>query len=347
MLGPLYGAAIVNTVSWRWIFWLNLPFAAICLVVAFRGLARNDQPDRRLDLPGAALIGCTIGALIGGLSHEEIAVAGLDLRPEMLVVSLVLLVAFVAREARTTQPLIDLRLSARRAFSAATGGAFLLGVALIVAMVDVPLYAATVLNLSPAEGGLLLMRMTAFIPVGAIAGGALGQRIGFGAPTVGGFVTGSLGLVAMSQWGTTPTSGVEWLALAVAGTGFGLLIAPLTTAVVDVSGVERAASAASTFTVARLSGMTVGLSVLTSWGLRRFDDLAGTIQLPLPAVGESAADYQNRLVTFNQALIAAGSEVYHEIFLATALVCGVGIAVGVLLWTTDRRDFNPTASERP
>jgi hypothetical protein len=204
-------------------------------------------------------------------------------------------------------------------------------------MVDVPLYAATVLNATPGDGGLLLLRLTALIPLGALLGGALGQSIGFGPPTIGGFLVATGGLVELSTWGTAPTVGTEWLGLAVAGVGFGLLIAPLTTAVVEVSGTERAASAASTFTVGRLGGMTVGLSALTALGLRRFEDLTSTLQLPLPIVGESAADYQNRLATFNQALLVAGAEVYREIFLAAAAICLVGLVVGLLLWSARLR----------
>jgi hypothetical protein len=237
-------------------------------------------------------------------------------------------------------PLIDLRLLGRRAFAAATAGAFLLGAALIVAMVDVPLFAATVLGASPADGGLLLLRLTGFIPVGAIAGGLLGRGNRFALPSAAGFLTAAIGLFAMGQWGVSPGNAAEWLALAIAGTGFGLLIAPLTTVVVEVSGGARAASAAATFTVARLLGMTVGLAALTSLGLRRFDELAGSIQLPLPAVGESAASYQTRVLAYQQALVVAGSEVYHEIFWATAAVCLIGLFVGLLL-------INPKASAPP
>jgi hypothetical protein len=116
-----------------------------------------------------------------------------------------------------------------------------------------------------------------------------------------------------------------------------MLIAPLTTAVVEVSGVDRASSAAAMFTVARLVGMTAGLSVLTAWGLHRFDNLTASLQLPLPTVGESPAAYQVRLAEFNQALVVAGTEVYHEIFIAAALVCVAGIIAGALLWSS-RRD---------
>jgi EmrB/QacA subfamily drug resistance transporter len=334
VLGPLYGAAIVNALSWRWIFWLNLPLAAICLFFTVRGLKRDDRSGHRLDLLGAALAGGSIGALILGLAHESLTFLAIDVRPFLLIASIVVLIAFLVHEARATSPLVDLRLFRGRAYTVAIAGGFLLGVTLIVAMVDVPLYAATVLNLSPGDGGLLLMRLTALIPVGAILGGALGSRLGFGPPTVAGFLVAGLGLLAIGSWGSDPTFAQEWNALAVAGAGFGMLIAPLTTAVVEAVGSDRSSSAAATFTVARLVGMTAGLSVLTSFGLRRFDDLTSSLQLPLPVAGESASALQVRVAAFDQALILAGTEVYHEIFLAAALVCVGGIVVGTLLWTS-------------
>lgn len=334
VLGPLYGAAIVNFATWRWIFWLNLPFAIIFLIMAVRGLVDHERGRGVLDLPGAFLAAIGLGALIVGLAHEEIQVVGFDIRPLLIVLAAVTIASFVFRETRASHPLIDPGLFASLGFRSAIAGAFILGVALIVAMVNVPLYAATVLSLSPTDGGLLLMRLTVFIPIGAVAGGASGQRFGVGPPSAVGFLVAAAGLVGMSGWASSPDDLAKWLALGAAGFGFGLLIAPLTAAAVTVGGIDRAASAASTFTVARLTGMTAGLSVLTTWGLTRFDTLTGTLALPLPKAGESGADYQNRLVTFNQALIDAAAEVYHEIFLATAIFCLVGVLVGVVLWSS-------------
>jgi EmrB/QacA subfamily drug resistance transporter len=331
VLGPLYGAAVVQWLSWRWIFWINLPVALVLLAIAFLGLREAPRPGGHLDLVGAALIALSLGLLLLGLSHEPVGLSGLDLRPVLLLAAASGGVGFGWWEARIREPLLDFRLFRTPAFAVAVGGGLLLGVGLIAAMVDVPLYAATVLNASPADGGLLLMRLTAFIPVGALLGGALGQRLRLGYPTGLGFLLVAVGLAAMSQWGIAPGPTALWLSLGLTGLGFGLLIAPLSTAAVNAAGAFHEASGASLFTVARLVGMTVGLSVLTTWGLQRFDDLAGRLPLPLPQPGDTAAVAQARVAAYNLALLRAGAAVYHEIFLAAAVLCLFGLAAAAML----------------
>jgi EmrB/QacA subfamily drug resistance transporter len=333
VLGPLYGAAIVSWLSWRWIFWLNVPLALLFLAGAVSGLRETPRPVGKLDLAGAALVAAALALLIVGLAHEEVALLGFDVRTVLIALSAGTFAAFLIRELRAADPLLDLRLFRRSGFAAAIAGGFLLGCTLIVAMVDVPLYASTVLDASPSEGGLLLMRLTALIPVGAVLGGALAQRLGLPLPTGLGFLAAAAGLGAMSRWGVAPDPRLLWLSLATAGFGFGLLIAPLSTAAVNLGGVAREASAAALFTVARLTGMTVGLSILTAWGLQRFDDLAGAIPLPLPQAGETAAQAQARLAEYNQAILVAGAEVYREMFLAAGVVALVGGLT--VLWLRD------------
>lgn len=344
VLGPLYGAGIISWLSWRWIFWLNVPLALLCLIVSYAGLRETRSTAGRIDYVGASLVALALGFQIIGLSHEPIEPLGVDVRGGLVALAAITLAAFLWWEVRAREPLLELRLFRDPGFAAAIAGGLLLGGGLIVAMVDVPLYAATILNDSAAQGGLLLMRLTAFIPPGAVLGGALAQRLGFRVPTALGFVTAAAGLGLMGSWGTAPGPAVLWASLATAGLGFGLLIAPLSTVAVNTSGDDRAASAAALFSVSRLTGMTVGLSVLTAWGLQRFDDLAGRIPLPLPRVGETAAESQARLAAYNQAMLRIGAEVYHEIFLAAALTCLVGLLTVVFLKVHGGRSREKAAS---
>lgn len=331
VLGPLYGAGIVHWLTWRWIFWLNVPLALALAVLAHRGLADRPRPTGRVDLGGAGLVTLALGLLIAGLSHEPIDLLGGDPRTLFLVLAGLAFIGFVVLERRLGDPLLDLRLFRSPAFGGAMGGGLLLGGALIVAMVDVPLFANTVLGASPAAGGLLLTRLTALIPIGAILGGMLGHRVGLSVPTALGFVLSAVGLFTMSRWGVAPEQGLLWVGLGLAGTGFGMLVAPLATAAVNASPPDRQASAAALFTVSRLAGMTVGLSVLTAWGLQRFDDLASGLPLPLPRPGDTAAQSSARLAAFQLALVQAGAETYREIFLAAAALSFVGIATALVL----------------
>lgn len=332
VLGPPYGAGLISVLPWRWIFWINVPVATLLLGTGLACL-RNDPPgeDGRIDLAGALLIAVALGAEIVGLAHEPVRVAGIDLRTGLAIGAIGAFGTFVAWERRATDPLLALGLFRDPGFAAAMVGGGLLGGALIVAMVDVPLYAATILDLSPSDGGLLLSRLTVLIPIGAVVGGWLGQRSGLGVPTALGFLAASLGLGMMSQWNVAPGQPLLWASLVTAGLGFGLLIAPLSTAAVNRGGVGREASAAALFSVARLTGMTLGLSVLTAWGLQRFESLAAGIPSPLPRAGESAADYQARLAAYEQALRQIAATVYHDLFLGAAILALLGLATAIAL----------------
>jgi EmrB/QacA subfamily drug resistance transporter len=342
VLGPLYGAAIVSWLTWRWIFWLNIPLALLLLGGTLLGTREEPRASGKLDLVGAAVIAVALGSLVVGLSHSAITLSQFDIRPILVGLAIVAIGGFGWIELHTDEPLIDLRLLRRHGYSAALVGGLVLGVSLIVAMVDVPLYAATVRGASASDGGLLLMRLTALIPVGAIVGGAVGGRSGLLVPTSIGFLAAGAGLALMSQWGSAPSETQLWLSLGLAGFGFGLLIAPLSTAAVTHGGVGREGTAAALFTVARLLGMTIGLSALTAWGLHRFDDLAGALPLPLPRVGETAVALQQRVTEYNVALVGAGAEVYREIFLAAAVVSLLGI--GVAVWLRRGETGDPSAS---
>ncbi|HUX87004.1 MAG TPA: MFS transporter, partial [Chloroflexota bacterium] len=335
VLGPLYGAVIIVHLSWRWIFWLNIPFSALFLLLAicFASLPEARGRTGRIDWRGGALFGVALAALIVGLAHEPVALGGMDFRTPLMAIAVLTFVGFVGWEARATNPLLAIGLFRSPGFGAGVVGGFLLGGALIVAMVDVPLYAATILSVSPADGGLLLMRLTAFIPVGAVIGGVVAQRHGLRLPSAGGFVVGALGLLAMATWGTAPDQVRLWLSLATTGVGFGLLIAPLATATVNAAGFAREASAAALFSVARLTGMTVGLSILTAWGLQHFGYLAGTIPLPLPLPGETAAQSAQRLAAYAEAMRVVGAQVYHDIFQAAAVLCLAGLVVTLFVDT--------------
>ncbi len=331
VLGPLYGAGILSLLDWRWIFWINVPLALVFLAGSVFWLEERSVVGGQIDVLGGVLIALAMGFQILGLDHEPIELAGVDARGGLLTLAIVSLIAFFWWEGRASDPLLELRLFHDVGFSAAIAGGLLLGAALIVTMVDVPLYAATILSATAAEGSLLLTRLTAFVPAGAILGGALAQLIGLRIPTALGFVAAGTGLGLMAFWGTAPDQQLLWISLAIAGLGFGLLIAPLSTAAVNTGGANREASAAALFSVARLTGMTVGLSVLTSWGLQRFDTMAGQVPLPLPRIGDSAADAQARLTAYSQAILQIGAEVYHEIFLATAAICMIGLVAVVFL----------------
>ncbi len=332
VLGPLWGAAVLDHLKWPWVFYFNVPLVAVLLLALSRwpapGKTSSEQP--KVDYVGGALLGAGLGLLALGLSRET-SQGGALIRVLLGAAAAIALAVFVWHERRAAVPLIEPRLFAHRAFAAGNVLSLLSGVALIVAMVDVPLYAATVLQRSPVEGGLLLMRLMVGIPIGAVAGGWVTRRIGPAVTGAAGMAACAVGLAFLARW--RPDTSMEEMTagLLVAGLGFGLQLAPITSVVVGQAGVARAGVAAALVTVMRMIGMLVGVATLTSWGLDRFNGLVADLPLPLPALGESAEVSQQRLEAYQRVVLDASLTVFGEIFTAAAVVCVVALVPAALL----------------
>lgn len=358
VVGPLWGALVMKNldgafgvVGWRWIFWVNLPigllFAGLMLLTP-----RLAHFPGKIDWPGAGLLGAALLALSLGLATPGSvgAWAGFSALPAntqglgdwltpqavaLLVLALALFLAFITWQRRASAPLIPLDLFSLRSwpFSAANLTNLMVGAALIISMVNIPLYVASVLNGAIEDGGLMLLRMTAFIPPGALLGGALGARVAYRWIAVAGLLVTATGFWQMSGWSLTSANDpLAWLGLALNGLGFGLLISPVTSTALQWGGLRRAALSAASVNVSRMVGMMVSLSVVTVLGLRRFQALMAAH----PAVifanpGESAAAFAQRQAQYQAAYQAASLEVYTSAFAIAAVVCLAAITFAVWL----------------
>lgn len=346
VLGPLYGSVIVQSLGWQYIFYLNLPIVALLLVpiILFipntSQLARGKTGKQRIDLPGALLLGISLTCLSLGLAQEAAQItpvtpnggsAPTQNNPWLLLATCIFFVAFLALEIykgrRTKWPLIELALFKNRRFGAASLASLFIGAALIIAMADIPLFIATVLNLPPLDSGLALLRLTAMIPVGALLGGWLCGRIGCRLTALPGLLLTALSFWLMHLW----PLGVNWtqitLGTLVGGLGFGLVIAPISTTALNAVSSDHGGMAAAIVTVLRMIGMILGLAALTSWGLGRFRELAGTFKLPagMQPLTPQALDLQAHY------LLNAAHEVYTAIFLAAGILCIVGLLPALFL----------------
>ncbi|HEX6798127.1 MAG TPA: MFS transporter [Ktedonobacterales bacterium] len=325
VLGPVYGAAITRAWGWTWIFYLNVPISLALLVAGFLTLPRSRGARERLDVPGALLFGTSIACLTIGLGQQngQIGTAGanasgaISMNPRFLIAAAVLFALFLGVELLLRAPVVDPRLFRRRALSAASALSLITGIALIVALVEIPLYMDTQLNYDAVGAGLALLRLTAFIPVGAILGGALAARFGCPLPAALGVVCTALGLWLMHLWPANVGQGQITLATVICGLGFGLVIAPVSTSALNGSPRSQAGVASSAITVLRMTGMTVGLAGLTAWGITRFNALYTQLAARYGATtGGTLALHQ----------------VLTDLFAAAALIALVGIVPALLLW---------------
>jgi MFS transporter, DHA2 family, triacylglyceride efflux pump len=343
VFGPLYGATLAALAAsaggWRFVFWLNLPLAAICatglLIATRRSSASPSSATSSVDWISAALLGLGLGLLVVALYPDDPdhRATGAVLIPAGIA-SVVFLALYGWRQVRRLEPLVPRELLSSRTFIGVAASNLLIGVALMVALVDVPVVGRLVFSLDQLGSGLLLSRFLVGIPVGALLGGYLAGRVGGRAVAVAGMALSAGAFLQMSTW---PANALDLylgplrqadIALAVCGLGFGIVIAPLTAAVLALTRDQSHGLATSLVVLARTMGMMVGLSALTAFGLHRFHQILGTPVLTDPDL-RARVDHLARLVA------AAFLQEYREIFSIAAAICGV--AAVVMLLTIDQR----------
>jgi MFS family permease len=363
VLGPLYGAAIVQTFTWHMIFYLNVPLVIlllVCIVLLLKRHSSNSavsKSTRRLDLPGTLLLGASLICLSLGLSQEAVVgtagltgankLAPIQNNPTLLVCALVLFLAFagleILSERRVTPgralPIVELSLFKSRAFSASSLVSLLVGAALIIAMADIPLFTATVLNGSALDSGLALLRLTVMIPIGAALGGWLCSRLTCRLTALVGLLLAAAGFWLMHQWPLAVDLNQITLSTLSCGLGFGLVIAPISTTAINAVRTYQMGMGAAVVTVLRMTGMILGLAGLTSWGLGRFYDVVNSFRLPagMTPFSQAYATFEAHVAT------VAAHDVFTSIFLAAGVLCLVAILPAFLL---EGRQASPYAVVR-
>lgn len=352
VLGPVYGIAIAAIAGWRGVFWVNLPLALLAMIAVHFALpgrrAERSVPwvpcdpgalRPRVDVVGGALLALVLGLVVVGLYNPEPRERVLpESGPWLLGAAGIALVVFLVWEARAKVKLIDTAGVRMGPFLAALGASAAAGAALMVTLVDVDLFAQTVLHRDDLGAIQLLLRFLVALPIGALLGGALAGRLGEHVVAAGGMLIAACGFLLMSGWTANLLSDPHLIGplalpradtdLALVGLGLGLVIAPLSSAVLRVVPAIQHGIASAGVIVARMTGMLVGIAALSAWGLHRFHTLTAELQIPLP-FGKTEAQVKREMDVYlgkvNEALLSQ----YGEIFMITAVVCAVG-AVGAL-----------------
>jgi EmrB/QacA subfamily drug resistance transporter len=296
MVGHLYGGVLMRLFDdWRLLFWLNLPVGLLALGLTWWAL--RDIPQRRapgsFDWLGTLLISASLTALNVGLAAgAELGAADFygeragppPYAAPLVLLALALLGAFIWWERRARDPLIDLALFRDRSAAAACAVNALVGFALALAITNVPLFINTRLLLFEAsdpevlrraawDTGWVLSALTLSMAVAALPGGFLAGRYGDRLVTAGGLALAGAGYFLMSGWVATTPYSVMVVQLMMTGLGLGLVIAPAADAVIRAAALDRRGAVAAIVIALRLIGMTVGVAVLTLWGVQRQDTL--------------------------------------------------------------------------
>lgn len=290
-IGPFIGGWLVDGPGWRWVFFLNVPLAAICVPVALRHVPETRErgaPGRGFDVAGAAL-----GALaLAGVTYALIAAPGRGAAPGVIVpavAGLLLGVVFIRVERRRADPMLPPEIFAIRQFSAvnavtvcvyaAFGGFFFLSV----------LQLQVVAGYSALQAGTALLPTTVLMLLLSARSGELGERIGPRIPLTVGPVLCAVGMLLMVRVGADASYPTEVLpALVVLGIGMVTLVAPLTSTVLASVDVDRAGLASGiNNAAARAAGLiaVAALPLLAGMGpeaYRSADQFAATFRRAMP-----------------------------------------------------------------
>jgi EmrB/QacA subfamily drug resistance transporter len=264
-LGPVIGGAVVEGLSWQWIFWLNVPIGIVLAPLAARRLTESFGPDSRLDLPGLGLVSVGLFGVVLGLVRGNSIGWG---SPEILgslILGAAFVVAFVLWELRAQAPMLPMRFFRNRTFAATNAASLFMFFGMFGSIFLLAQFLQTVQGYSPLSAGLRTLPWTAMPIFVAPIAGALSDRIG-GRPLMAvGLAMQAIGLgwLATISSPTVPYGDLV-PAFVVSGIGMALFFAPVANVVLSSVRREEEGKASGTNNAIRELGGVFGVAVLAS-----------------------------------------------------------------------------------
>jgi EmrB/QacA subfamily drug resistance transporter len=291
-LGPLVGGAVIEGISWQWIFWLNVPVGIALAPLAARVLRESRGPARRLDAPGlvlasAGLLGVVYGVVRGnpaGWGAAEVVVP--------IAAGLALLAAFVAWELRTPDPMLPMRFFHSRAFAATNGVSLAMTFGIFGSIFLLAQFFQTVQGYSPLEAGLRTLPWTGMPMLVAPVAGMLSDRLGSRPLMAAGLALQALAIVWIGIVSTPDVAyGLLVPAFVMGGTGMALVFAPAASAVLGAVRADEAGQASGATNAIRELGGVLGVAVLAAvfTGAGGFETPAAFVDGLRPAMWVGAA----------------------------------------------------------
>ncbi len=268
VLGPVLGGWFVDYLSWHWIFWINIPFGLVALVLCDRNLRRLPLPRGRaiIDWFGAVLLAAATIPMLLALSGVE---SGGNWRNPAVVLQMGLgvlfLIALVAWEREARSPLIPLRLFGNRIFAVASAISFTMSMVMIALIILVPLAFEISAGLSANQAGIRLIPMTGGTVLGSFIAGRLMSRTGrYRVYPIGGAGAMTLFCCALALFGLGRSAGLDTGLTTGLGLSFGFQLAPVIVPVQNALPLEDTGIGLGTVMFFRLIGGAFGVALLTA-----------------------------------------------------------------------------------
>jgi MFS transporter, DHA2 family, methylenomycin A resistance protein len=301
-LGPALGGIMVDAWGWQSIFWLNVPIGVLALITSIIIVPESSNPERRgIDIPGQVLAVIGLAALTYGLIEANNYGWTSARILALLVAGVLVLAAFGVWESRTKKPMLHLSFFRNLTFTGANLVGLFISFGFFGVLFFLALFMQNVQGYSATGAGVRQLPSTLAVMVFAILSGRIAGRVGARIPMTIGMLLVAGGLMAFAGVQTTTPYSHYWWILAVIGVGTGLVMSPMTSAVMSTVPVTQAGMASATLNTTRQVGGVFGIAVLgavvTDIFASRLETALGALNLP-PAVTakimQAAAEGQGR-----------------------------------------------------
>jgi EmrB/QacA subfamily drug resistance transporter len=350
VIGPLLGGFLTTTLSWRWIFYVNLPIGVLAFAVLAATLpSRQDEAHHRIDYLGAVVLAAALTSIVllstlGGTSYGwgSPQIIGLG------ALAVVLIVAFVLIEHRAAEPVLPPHLFRDRVFSVTSAIGLVVGFALFGSVTYLPLFLQVVLGASPTGSGLQILPLMAGLLITSIGSGQMISRTGRYRPfPIAGTAIMVVGLFLLSTMGPHTSGATASAFMFVLGLGLGLTMQVLVLAVQNAVDYKDLGVATAGATLFRNIGGSVGTAVLGAVFANR---LTAELASALPRAAGGSVGTGSGLNTaairrlpgpLHEAYLTAFTNALSTVFIVAACVAA---AAFLLSWALEQRPLRETVT---